>query len=450
MERIKRLLAIEPGPVRLAAPGLSALVAITLCATTLAAQQEPVQQAVRQLVELGGKALHVAGQEAQGTQAALERFAPETPVTTQTTVSSPSENLGAEPLPLMPHHRLTEATLPTQPMELPPAPIHPAGAEQDAQILPVERLGFVLPAFADTPVDPWPDEMATLEAKSLPSYDDGVACLRSPLASAQSTRLLKLRIPGHSKLRVTAQGLSGKPKDAEFTVDYIHHQSLRVGTLDRHARKRWPQQVHYERGNADVIINPSEFPQSVMVVVSGPMRTPYRLGRFLEPVTEAQDPQISLPGYPLEPWPVSNAVLSASAPVACEGPLPRPEVAFDLQTALYPSDVGTGHYTWQAPNAGPVTHLRCLSLEVQPGERLAFKPWGTSQVLMEVVTPRGDEDAAWIQAVEKANKSGKFARSRGIKVHNPTGMPQQLVLVLYRLEEMKDDYRVNLERSPAR
>ena len=465
MERIKRLLAIDPGPVRFAAPGLSAIVALTLCATTLAAQQPPVQQAVRQLVALGSRALHGGAQEAKGIAAAAQQFAPQEPeVRTSTSPAPPAQELvlppGRSAAMLEPDRMLVQAPEQAKgPLaraeEPPPGPLDPT------------RLGFAFSSIANTSarIEAWPEAATFLEAQELPPYDADLSVLRS--GRAESTRLLRLSIPAYFRITLSVRGTSGGSQDLEFDLDFLELKSLMPwGCWVGRPKHSYPGALHAEKGvqGTNTIVNASEYPQSVVVVINGPKRTSYRLERMVEPIKALGEP--SAPGYVVEAWPAGAVVDSASAPEACtqfqpglvalfpgDGRMPSDPRREGIVTPYQPS------YTerdWHPRVPGfphglilyrPVTHLRCLALDIQPGEGLEFSARLGSQVLMEVVTPRGDEEARWLRAVQAANEPCPAKHSRSLKVQNPTASVQKLILVLYRLQGMEAGYTIALNRS---
>lgn len=119
LERIRRLVGMDPGRPRFALPSASIFVTSALCAT-LAAHQEPVQRKFREiplkLVELGNAILHRTQEEAKGAEVALsgeksESFAP--PITSPVPEPGPlashlTPNLGEVPnLPLVPAPSVT-------------------------------------------------------------------------------------------------------------------------------------------------------------------------------------------------------------------------------------------------------------------------------------------------------------------------------------------------------
>jgi len=101
LERIRRLLGIDPGRPRFAVPSLSIAVTAALC-TTLAAHQEPVQRRIREipmkLVELGDSILHRTKEEVKGAEAAAQEMAPRPEAKAEAPQSTRSEIL-ASPIP---------------------------------------------------------------------------------------------------------------------------------------------------------------------------------------------------------------------------------------------------------------------------------------------------------------------------------------------------------------
>jgi len=449
LERIKRLLAVEPGPVRFTAPGLSALLTAVLCATTLAAERKPVQHAIQQVVDLGSRVFDRTAQEAQGAQEAVRQFAPETPEPPKVLVSEVFRRPGLDDIQVAPMPDRADLSLAATPK---PSPALPApGRRSGADRLEPNRLGFEYSSFRDAKVEVWPEEVASLEAEDLPPYSYELSCLRN--FPSLNGRLVKLQVPGRSKIILSASTLSSGASDLEFGVMFVHLRSLSAGPAPTTRTRTLPYALFSERvkGPSNAIINPSDSPQWILAVISGPKGTPYRVERSVRPVKVEQDPEAPMPWCALEAWPEADVVDSKDSPDSCSHPNPCPYAMFEpwgdrlLSVGGIPGsgsrDLEVSFYT--------VDHLRCLSVEVQPGERLQFKAKDGGRVMMEAITRRGDEDSAWMGAVERANHQGWYRRSRILDVTNPTDRVQKMVLVLYRLENLPDrSYEVRLERRP--
>jgi beta-lactamase regulating signal transducer with metallopeptidase domain len=489
MERIKRLLAIQPGPVRFTAPGISALVAIVLSTTTIAAQQEPVRQAVQQVVSLGSRALHGSRQEAQGAIVAARQFQPETGLPTASTAATGERDLILPPPPAR------AAILADQALVQPPESVResepiPSALPNPARLAP-SRLGFAFKAIPaiSTRIDPWPEGADHLEAKSLPPYDPDAHVLRfgptdgsdtppsgQPTGSEAmkgtkepGTRLLSLTIPPASQVRLSVRGTLGKVEDPFFAVHFLELKSLMPwGCWVTKPKRAYPDALHSapESQGIHVITNASSHAQKVLAVIAGPRRHPYRITRTTTAIEAAGAP--SPAGYVVEPWPASSQVDSASAPGTSTSFEPGLVALFPGAGKLisdYRRDSGITQNVpvvrerdWH-PNApgfpeglikyAPVTHLRCFALDVQPGEQLEFKAALGSEAMMEVVTPRGDEDPQWLRAVEAANEPAPLEHTRSLKVANPGSRVQKLILVVYCHRGMDKGYTIELKRGMA-
>lgn len=475
LERIKRLLNLHPTPIRLTAPLLSMAVALT--AAALLVGQQPVRDLVRSLPERiasvgvffqGGK------QEVKGALLAMEHSLNEA---SHDHALTPSQNVDSAPqTQQLENTSLGEGliSLPsttTIAVEGPPLTVQaPAAA-----MISVARLGIQFTKLADAPIEPWPEGRSILEAESLPrrNHDLEEALGRSdvrgpysyttwPFVSSYSRRLLRLWVPGSSKAIVSVEGTSRSRKDGLFSVEFFILRTVVSNAFN------WRPEKPTNRLSFSNLLDE---PQEIVVVLTGPTETSYRSEAAYSPLEGTDQGRTSPLAVPLETWPEGRASWEASADTATlmqrsipalyqlqlewgtDGDVGRPGLRYPLGITGKP-DIPGGSGGGASP--GPlkanlrsraIAFLRCLVMDVRPGESLNFRCGQGSFVQMEAATPFAQIELPWQQALQQANSTPADQRTRELWVHNPTGKPQTLVLVLYQWGGRVRPFRIDLERT---
>lgn len=460
MERIKRLLNIDPRPVRITAPLLSMTAA--LAATALLAGQQPVRDLVRALPEKiasVGAHLLAGEEEVKGALLALERPLAEAPSTRASAQPQYAES-ALQPLQVSEITRVeNQVPVSTSDSVATEVPLVKSPA-QEASKISLARLGIPFTMLADAPIDPWPEGKSILEAESLPDQNVdledslGRSDLRGPysyttwpFASSYTKRLIRLTVPSRTKVGLTVVGTSKSRKDGLFSIEL-----LRLSTLiwDEVARIT-PEQPTNQMG----FINHLEEPQDFVVVLTGPTKTSYRSEVTFSPAG-GSDPSIATDAtFPLEVWPMGQTAQESSAGSASmmgrsNRSFSQPRLEWKGTGLNTTTNGGNGsssrrsrallHYT-------TISYLRCLALEIQPLESFRFTTNQDRSVQMEATTPSAQIDAPWQQAILQANAPPAKQRAQELKVHNPTGKPQTFVLVLYQTGPSAKPYRIDLERA---
>ena len=415
LERLRRILNAEPGPLRMNAPALS--LTLALGAGLLLAQQPPVQALVR---ALPGRMAAVGGAVRAGrteARVALQGLAePEPKVPSNVAASGPA------PLP-----ERAVATATQAPVALPALP-EPA---QGPRAISLARLGVEYPVMGQTPIETWPEGVPVLEAKALPGYDESLDDLVLG-GAGRSTRLLRLRVPPRTVAALKVGGTSGTARDGSFTLAIFLFRTL----VPRQNTWVFEKPVLECR-----LANPYREAQEFVIALTGPGGTPYRTEAAFSPL-KAKEPAV------LE-WPVTGWPKGAPSMVVAEDvPSARPPLEF-LKPALELTGIPEFDGTTNHPRRKvarwtkeALASLRCFEVEAGAGERLVFRGGSKDGLRLEATTRAPQADPRWLKALATANGSSGILR-----VDNPTPDTQTLVLVAYGTGAGPG--RIELQRSPG-
>jgi len=421
MERIQRLLNLEPRGFRFPAPLLSFGLAFS---ASLGLAWEPASTFILRHVhpKVPEAVVQPVAREVEGVVAAVrEPIAP--PVLAELApVPAPEGNVLAD-----------GSTTDLTPLSLSVVPaVTRVREDPKPESISVERLGIPFRSLLGTPFEPWPMDQEQMAATKLPRknpyLEDALdtpkwgpyAFTTWPISSNHSRRLFRIEVPARSKITFRVEGTSGKKADPYFYWSALPDRSL----VDR----EWVDRMKV-KSPVLAVVNPLDVPVRQALVLTGPVSTPYRCVRVLEPLG-AEHPIQHGTRVPVEAWPLPGEGVG-SVDWATAGWKPAGRVHFGQRFggSVSPTFDGvpdsdrTGHLS-----IGDVAYLRCLQVVLAAGEQARFQVEGDAAITLEVAQPSGTEAVEWIKAIEKANEDPK--RGRRLMIRNPTVQPQTFVLVM--------------------
>ncbi len=464
MERIMRILKRDPGPVSLPSPAFSFLLAIS--ASALLASQPVVREAIAQVVV--GTTGQRVGMEFRGLTAGIAN-APtcetERPVAA---VSNPESGI-LEPVAakvLIPSTGLDTF----QPLPYPlSSPIQATTSAVTPRKVSISALGLPFQKLFDVPIDRWDGNEEELNAPQLPGGSNTLATLfgRSdesgpyafthwPIPSQYRRRLVRVSLPASTLTTITVHGTSNTKQDEFFVLNAYRLQTL-IG-----ASYHLPQPT---QGPRLLLRNASGIPQSVVILVTGPAKTPYHLRRAVTPLVDSAQkivPEVPVERMPPQSWTGPTEVGRKQA----QG-LNR------LWQGQQPTFKRSGEQTslvWQSSleilGVEELSELRCMEVKLEAGETARFRVTEGRWVHLEALVWPGESAAPWIQAVEEANAtlqpSGQLDReylpngqfglqmfmmvpttsTKDLLLRNPTDQQHSCVLVTYRPKGAQGNYRI--------
>ncbi len=439
MERILRLLRRDPGAGRVPTPLLS--VALAMSVTVILAQQPAVVDVLRNLpvVNAMDPVMAKVQQEVQGVTAAIQ---------------APDVTLGAQGQPSMPPQDLPLASTFTQALALSPATVQaepspgapPTTDPLAVRKIPVARIGIPLVDFFDRPIEPWPEGQRTVVADMLPKSSppgelDWIlgrpevgryAFTTWPKSTNFDWRFLRLNLPAGQRAEIRVVGTSGTVKDSHFSL-----RTLRLKTL---IHGHWSLYQSGPRSGNLAVKNQSNCEDFVVLAINGPSDTPYRCELVFSGTEDLPHKEV---GVPIDAWPEAESSLEV------KDAHPTSEFGVCHVQATWVHGVG-GDTSAMDPRTKPyvgtlsVNRLRCMEVQLQPGELARFSV-AKGRALLEAATLQ-DGDPSWDRMVARANSAPERLRRKGLEVINPTQHLQRMVLVAYQVGPEEKGYRIDLDR----
>jgi len=449
MERIQRLLNLEPRGFRFPAPLLSFGLAFS---ASLGLAWQPTATFI--LRQIHPKATEVVVQpavrELEGAVAALREPTPVPVLSELVPVPAPDGSILAD-----------GSTRDLAPILVPGTPtVALVREETKPEPIPGERLGIPYHTLFGTPFEPWPLQQEQVVEAKLPRPNPWLedvlvkpqwkpyAFTTWPRTSTHSRRLFRFEVPARSKVTFRVEGTSGGKADPYFYLMVLHGRSL--------VERRWTERDVVTAAEL-AVINAMEVPISRVLVITGPEATAYRCSRIIEPLG-CEHPAQPVTRVPVEAWPLPGEGLG-SVDYAMGVGLAADWVRFE--PAYIDKGVGrvtgnAGADSWEAASSGgsfqgeSLNHLRCVRVILAAGEQARFRVKGHEGLRLEVAQPIGTEAPSWVQAIQEANADPTTWRARRLIIRNPTALPQTFVLVVTSSARRAEEYRITRERLDSR